>query len=271
MSQIKPKLLIIDDEKKNYLQYAPFIREKFDIQFAPNGTEGLQVAREWQPDSILLDFKMPGMDGLEVLEQLKANPTTKDILIIMLSQIGEQEIILRAIRMGATAYVKRADGVDIMVATLERHIEDRIRERAHINEPLPEPPPPTAQKRIFLSYSTDDVSFATNLKDRIVNNGYEAWIDHQYIKGGQRWMEAIENALRTCHAMVLILSPSAVNSYFVTVEYLAILRMNKPLIPLIYKPCEVPFVLQPIQHINYHDNPIQGIETLIQVLRETLK
>lgn len=271
MSEQKPKLLIIDDDRGNFIQQSVFIEPKFELKHVDNGMSGLEVAKEWQPDAILLDFLMPGMDGIEVLRNLKANPETAHILVVMISQLGDSELTLKAIRMGAEDYIKRADGIDILVAKLDRIVVARLRERELADVPMPEAPTTEeAVKRIFLSYSSKDVDFATALKSRIESAGFDAWIDHEYIKGGQRWMAAIENALATCDAMVLILSPDALESVFVRAEYLAIIRQNKPLLPIIVHPCEPPFILQTIQHRNHHKDGNRAIEQILADLREIL-
>ncbi len=79
------KLLIIDDEKsiRQILEIA--LEEEWTVYSAASGTEGIALANEVQPDLILLDRMMPGLDGLSTLKELKANQETAKIPVIFLT------------------------------------------------------------------------------------------------------------------------------------------------------------------------------------------
>jgi len=70
-----------------------------------NGEEGLKEAEKWKPDLILLDIVMPMLDGIEVLKQLKANPETETIPVIMLTNLETNKDVARAMESGATGYL----------------------------------------------------------------------------------------------------------------------------------------------------------------------
>jgi len=80
------KILAIDDEElsQNFIQQV--LGEEHDLQLASNGEQGIQLATEINPDLILLDVNMPGMDGYVVCEKLKTERATADIPVLFLSR-----------------------------------------------------------------------------------------------------------------------------------------------------------------------------------------
>jgi two-component system cell cycle response regulator len=101
-----PKILSIDDSR----MIQAIIKKAFaayDVQmvFANNGAEGLDVAAKEMPDVILLDITMPVMDGVECLGKLKADPSLKDIPVIMLTAETGKENVLKIVKMGVRDYI----------------------------------------------------------------------------------------------------------------------------------------------------------------------
>ena len=84
--------------------------EGYQLNVATTGRKGLKSASSDLPDVILLDIVMPGMDGYEVLRRLKKNPKTRDIPVLILTNLsGEKEEVQRAIQLGALDFVKKSD------------------------------------------------------------------------------------------------------------------------------------------------------------------
>lgn len=80
------RLLVIEDNEDNRdIIVRRLVRRGFLVSSAVNGFDGLRLAKDSLPDLILLDLQMPGMDGYEVLRQLKANPPTEAIPVIVLT------------------------------------------------------------------------------------------------------------------------------------------------------------------------------------------
>ena len=99
------KLLVIDDDPKVPWILSERLSGEFKVVSASDGYEGIQVAAHEKPSLILLDVKMPGMDGLQVLEKLRAAKTESEV--IMLSGHGESETVATAFRLGAAEFISK--------------------------------------------------------------------------------------------------------------------------------------------------------------------
>lgn len=116
-----PRILVIDDEQsilstlREILEY-----EKFRVDEARDGTEGLKLAREHHYDAILCDIKMPKMDGIEVLGQLLSLSETP---VIMISGHGTIETAVEAIRKGAYDYIAKPLDLNRLLVTLRNAMD----------------------------------------------------------------------------------------------------------------------------------------------------
>ncbi|MFA6099519.1 MAG: response regulator [Patescibacteria group bacterium] len=77
----------------------------FEVLVAGSGEEGLKMLTRVTPGCVLLDILLPGMDGFEVLEKLKADPATASIPVIIVSSLGQREDVEKANRLGAAGYM----------------------------------------------------------------------------------------------------------------------------------------------------------------------
>ena len=103
------KILIVEDDKfLRDLLSKKLTEENFSVVTAIDGEEGMKKTQEENPDLILLDLILPGMNGFEVLKKIKENPATKDIPIIVLSNLGQKEDIERAKKLGSEDYFVKA-------------------------------------------------------------------------------------------------------------------------------------------------------------------
>ncbi len=80
----------------------------YSVQLAHDGDEGLKVAREWKPDLVLLDLLLPKTEGFEVLRQLKADLGTKQMPIIVLSNLSSEDDVKKATELGALHFFVKA-------------------------------------------------------------------------------------------------------------------------------------------------------------------
>jgi two-component system cell cycle response regulator len=111
------RILIVDDMPANTrLLEAKLTAEYYQVNSARDGFEALMIARDWQPDLILLDVMMPGMDGYECCQQLKDSAVTLHIPVVMVTALGEAGERLRGLEAGADDFLTKPVDYDTLVA-----------------------------------------------------------------------------------------------------------------------------------------------------------
>lgn len=103
------KVLLIEDDEfiRDLYKRQLDIGDLFTYAFS-NGKDGLEAAQKNQYDVILLDIMLPGMNGLDVLRNLKQNDATKNIPVIMLTNLGQDAVIKEGFTLGAIGYLIKA-------------------------------------------------------------------------------------------------------------------------------------------------------------------
>jgi DNA-binding response OmpR family regulator len=100
------KILIIEDD--NFiadLYERELTNDGFEVAVAVDGLQGEVKAKEINPDLILLDIMLPHRNGLELLKALKENPVTQGLKVLVLSNLGQEEAIKKALDLGAEGYL----------------------------------------------------------------------------------------------------------------------------------------------------------------------
>lgn len=117
-------VLIIDDEPTNIQVISDFLESQgVGIMMAKNGPAGISRAKKGQPDLILLDIRMPGMDGYETCHQLKSDESTKAIPIIYMTGLTELDDKLKAFAIGAVDYVTKPIQESELLARVSVHLQ----------------------------------------------------------------------------------------------------------------------------------------------------
>lgn len=99
-------ILVVDDQMGvRRLLFEAFQEEGYKVDMAANGPDALEKINQVRPDIVLMDMKMPGMSGLEVLREVKKQD--KDLKIILMTAYGELEIVAEAMALGVTEYVTK--------------------------------------------------------------------------------------------------------------------------------------------------------------------
>ncbi|KKQ95154.1 MAG: PAS/PAC sensor hybrid histidine kinase [candidate division CPR2 bacterium GW2011_GWC1_39_9] len=115
----KGKVLVVDDDAGLCQLYKLTLeQEGYEVFTANQGEEGLSRAVELKPELILLDIMMPMIHGLNVLDILKATPETKDIKIIVLSALSDEDTMNKAKEFGASDYIVKSQAT--MAEVMER-------------------------------------------------------------------------------------------------------------------------------------------------------
>lgn len=126
---------------------------------------------------------------------------------------------------------------------------------------------PEQTPRAFFSYSRHDSEFALKLAKDLRGAGAAVWLDQLDINPGEHWDSAVEKALENFPTMLLILSPSSVESTNVMDEVSFALEENKVVIPVLYRDCTIPFRLRRLQHIDIRVDYEKGLGELLRTLR----
>ena len=102
-------LLIVEDDKfvRDLYQHE-FEKNGFETKLAEDGELALKAVKETKFDCILLDIMIPKVDGLELLRKIKADSDTKKTPVVVLSNLGQDEIIRQALQIGAKAYIVKS-------------------------------------------------------------------------------------------------------------------------------------------------------------------
>jgi GAF domain-containing protein/ActR/RegA family two-component response regulator len=119
----KGNILIVDDALDNLnLLYTTLTQRGYEVRKAINGSMALMGVQAAPPDLILLDIRMPDMDGYEVCQRLKASPETHDIPIIFLSALDEPLDKVRAFSLGAADYITKPFQTEEVLARIENQL-----------------------------------------------------------------------------------------------------------------------------------------------------
>jgi two-component system alkaline phosphatase synthesis response regulator PhoP len=125
----KEKILVVDDEEDilELLKYN-LSREGYKVSCAASGEETLSAVRSGVPDLIVLDLMLPGIDGLDVARQLKDDPKTRDVPIVMLTAKGEEADIVTGLELGADDYITKPFSPRILVARVKAVLRRKVKE-----------------------------------------------------------------------------------------------------------------------------------------------
>lgn len=120
----QPVVLVVDDQHANVRMVGALLaRSGYAVLPAASGAEGLELARSHVPDVVLLDMKMPGMDGFEVLRQMRLDKATRDLPVIFLTADNDRENLIRAFAAGAIDYITKPFVAEELLARVLTHID----------------------------------------------------------------------------------------------------------------------------------------------------
>jgi CheY-like chemotaxis protein len=114
----QPRVLLVDDSEEQLELYTTMLKPAVRVVTAARGEQALAIARADPPDVIVLDVMMPGMDGWETCQRLKADRTTADIPIVMLTSLDGVDVPARAKEAGARAVLMKPCPVERLMLTI---------------------------------------------------------------------------------------------------------------------------------------------------------
>ncbi len=114
------RILVADDDRNVlYLISEVLSRSEFEVSQAVNGDQALKMARETEPDLVLLDIMMPGLDGIEVCRALKSDPATKGLKVIMVTAKTGRKDIEAGQSAGADYYITKPFKLSELIGIIE--------------------------------------------------------------------------------------------------------------------------------------------------------
>ncbi len=117
------KILIVEDDPLMQRMYQKaFAFDGYEVLVAPDGLAGIELIRSAKPTIVLLDVMMPKMNGLEVLAKVKADPDTKTIPVIMLTNLAGSADAEKAIALGAVKYIIKSEQEPKAVVSMVKEI-----------------------------------------------------------------------------------------------------------------------------------------------------
>ncbi len=127
----QPTVLVVDDVPENLTVLGELLCDEYTVRAANSGPAALHLARvSPQPDLILLDVMMPGMDGYQVIERLRADPATRHIPVICVTALDDTAEEERGLRLGAADYITKPLKPRVVLARVRSQIElKRARDR----------------------------------------------------------------------------------------------------------------------------------------------
>jgi DNA-binding response OmpR family regulator len=118
----KKRVLAVDDSVANLEIIEEILDDQYDLKTAATGEEALEIAVEFQPDVVLLDIMMSGMNGYEVCQQIRANPALRHTRIIMVSAKAMTSERIEGYEAGANVYIAKPFDGDELLAKIRREI-----------------------------------------------------------------------------------------------------------------------------------------------------
>lgn len=121
------KLLIIDDDVTTRRLLLATFEHDYDIFQATDGTNGLNMVFDHRPDLVILDGKMPRLDGLVVLKAIKSNPELANTLVVMLTGRGQFADLEKGVNLGADAYFIKPFSPKTLRAWVMKNLQSAVR------------------------------------------------------------------------------------------------------------------------------------------------
>jgi two-component system response regulator (stage 0 sporulation protein F) len=123
---MKEKILIVDDQFGiRILLNEVFQKEGYQTFQAANGIQALDILKKHDPDLVLLDMKIPGMDGIEILKRMKV--IDPDIRVIIMTAYGELDMIQEAKDLGALTHFAKPFDIDDIRAAVRKHMPEKAK------------------------------------------------------------------------------------------------------------------------------------------------
>ncbi|MDQ7028616.1 MAG: response regulator [Ardenticatenia bacterium] len=124
-NRTRPRRVLIVDDEPNIVISLEFLMQQagYDVHVARTGEEAVELIQRLEPDLVLLDIMLPGIDGFEICRWVRENPAWDKVKIIMLTAKGRDVDIAKGFALGADAYITKPFSTKDLMAEVERVLE----------------------------------------------------------------------------------------------------------------------------------------------------
>lgn len=118
--EAKKRVLVVEDDDSIATMLVKMLSQKYEVERARDGGEGLATADRFRPQLVILDVMMPGLDGYGVAQRLRLVPTLKNVAIIFLTAKGGPMDVVKGIQSGARFYVSKPFKMDDLLQKVKK-------------------------------------------------------------------------------------------------------------------------------------------------------
>ena len=121
----RPLVVVADDDEDILLLVRATLSPTYDVAAARDGEQALSLLQELRPAAAVLDIAMPGVDGLEVLTRVRADPTLGALPVVLLSARAQEQDVARGYALGASRYIRKPFSPRELVAAVDELVQPR--------------------------------------------------------------------------------------------------------------------------------------------------
>jgi DNA-binding response OmpR family regulator len=118
--ETKKRVLVVEDDDSIATMLVKMLAQKYEVERARDGAEGLAAADRFHPQLVILDVMMPGLDGYAVAQRMRLVPTLKNVSIIFLTAKGGPMDVVKGIQSGARFYVSKPFKMDDLMGKVRK-------------------------------------------------------------------------------------------------------------------------------------------------------
>jgi len=122
-------------------------------------------------------------------------------------------------------------------------------------------------KQVFISYQHEDADFAELLKFRVKDKGFDSWVDSEDLQAGEEWQVSIDQAIKGAFALIVIMTPNAQASEYVTYEWSFAWGAGIKVIPVLYKQTQLHPRLKTLQYLDFTNHSTRPWDKLFEALK----
>ena len=195
------RILVVDDVETNVDILVEALGDDYRVSVTMDGESALEIIEEDPPDIILMDIMMPGIDGYEVCERLKSKTATRDIPVVFLTALAEEENEAKGLALGAVDYITKPFSAALVKARVKNHLELK-QHKDHLENLVAQ-----RTREVLLTQEISMESIGTLAEFRDPETG-------GHIKRTQYYIKALANQLKTLPKFNKILNEESIDRIF---------------------------------------------------------